>query len=722
MRLPSTRAVFLSLVLPFAVTFARPAGAQAPPVPPPPPPAAAAGEDEGIDVNYNGVDLVNILEDLARETGYRFMYDDNLKKAKVYLISEKKIPVEAYFPAVESMLQMNGLALVEIPLKETKPGEAPVRMFKVFPVANIVKQPLQVTGADQADRLPLEEQMITQIIPLQYVDAREVQVVLQPLITDGRSLMPIGDVIVVTDYALNVRRIMEIVKLMDKKKPDVVIEVVKLVYAYAGDIATQVAALTQQLIQSGAARQRTAQGQPQQEPLQMVPDLRTNSLVILAMPERIDQVKDLIARLDVPETNPQRSIHIYQLKHSDAEKLSGILNNIYAGVGTSGPSSSTQITPTGTSVPGATPTPVPVARPAGMGTGPGGRTANPIFVADKTNNAIIVVADQKTYDELVDVIGRLDVRRPQVLLECAVVEVTGNDNLSFGAEFTTVDNPGENVRGFGASQFGLSQLFDTDGDNIPDVKVPIGFGSGLIAGLTKQKAGRIPLILAALKTRSNVNVLSIPEVTTNDNVKATIKSQNQRPTGTQTIGAGGQQTFSFNNFVDAGISLSITPHISENNYLRLEVEQEISRFGDTSSIQAGLPPPRSTRNISATVTVPNEFTVVLGGLVVDNEDRSESGLPLLMDIPLLGHLFKRQARGTEKTTYYVFITPHILSDEAFGDYAELSRERHGKFYETTHGRWVGPMDQEDPGGPRSLDIIHYESPFRVEDKKKEDGK
>ncbi|MBI3098381.1 MAG: type II secretion system secretin GspD [Planctomycetes bacterium] len=721
MRLQSTRTVLLSLLIPLALSFARPAGAQAPPAPPPAAPAAAAGDEEGIDVNYNGVDLVNILEDLARETGYRFMYDDNLKKAKVYLISERKIPVEAYFPAVESMLQMNGLALVEIPLKETKPGEAPVKMFKVFPVANIVKQPLQVTGGRPED-VPPEEQMITQIIPLSYVDAREVQVVLQPLITDGRSLMPIGDVIVVTDYALNVRRIMEIVKLMDKKKPDVVIEVVKLVYAYAGDIATQVAALTQQLIQSGTIRPRTgAGGQPQQEPLQMVPDLRTNSLVILAMPDRIDQIKDLIARLDVPETNPQRSIHIYQLKHSDAEKMAGILNNIYAGIGTTGPTSSS--VPAASTQPGATPTPVPVARPStSTGMGPGGRTANPIFVADKTNNAIIVVADQKTYDELVDVIARLDVRRPQVLLECAIVEVTGNDSLSLGAEFVTVDGAADALRGFGGSQFGLSQLFDTDGDNIPDVKVPIGFGSGLIAGLTKEKAGRIPAILAALKTRSNVNVLSIPEVTTNDNVKATIKSQNQRPTGTQTIGAGGQQTFSFNNFVDAGISLDITPHISENNYLRLEIAQEISRFGDTSSIQAGLPPPRSTRNISATVTVPNEFTVVLGGLVVDNEDRSETGLPLFMDIPLLGHLFKRQSRGTEKTTYYVFITPHILSDEAFGDYARLSRERHGRFYDATLGRWVGPLDLEDPGGPRSLDIIHYESPFKGEDKKETDKK
>ncbi len=657
---------------------------------------------EKIAINFNGTELELVLDWVSKVTQKRFLYDEKIKKRKIYVISQVEIPRNRVFEIFQTILQANKFILV-------RKGSPDAEIYQVVEQIDATKSPVPTYGEHERDQVPNEDTMISEVIPLRYADPRSVQTALQPLISDPKGIVVVEDVgaVIVTDYALNVKRIEKVLALMDRERPGILTEVVALQYASAADVESK---LTKLLAAMSQIQKRPgAQAAP--EVLQIVADPRTNKLILVATESRLKQILSLVHELDVKLQAEPRLVHVRPLKHAQAKTMAENLNKIYTVVGEARRASAAAVASSAAAAAGAAP-------PTGSGL-PGAATLTPSIVADEANNALIIVADAGTYTELEDTIAALDIRRPQVLIEGAVVEVSGDRSLDLGVEIATTDGPSDKLRGFGASAFGLSTLSDTNGDAIPDVKLPFrvdaasgalvenpGFTFGLFRG---PDAPNVGAVVNMLKTTRDANVLQLPQVTTNDNVGATLKVTESAPTVSFIQTQAGNNVQTFNNFQEAGITLNITPHISEAEYLRLEISQKIEQFEGVQTNPA-VPPPKTSREITNIVTIPNGRTAIIGGLVRDVTREQISRIPFLGDVPILGEFFKRTTRTSAKSTLYLFITPKILKDENFEDYMKETERRSREMEERTRGKWRG-VREEVKGEGRSLETIEYKSPF-----------
>ncbi len=287
--------------------------------------------------------------------------------------------------------------------------------------------------------------------------------------------------------------------------------------------------------------------------------------------------------------------------------------------------------------------------------------AEDIFiVSDQAHNQLIVKAPIRDQESLAKLITKLDLRRPQVYIEAKIVVVNWSDDLRLAFETQLINAGG--TGGVLNTNFGLSS-FGTAG-----ITSPKTVSTGL-AGLTSAiiKSDQVPIVMNALQTEVDGRILSSPQVLVDDNTEAVMDSKNQQPTTTTTIGSGGNpNTTTFNDYVDAGTKLRVTPTISDSGYIRLDYEINLSSF--TGAGSNGVPPPKQDNTLSAkSVTLPSDTTVVLGGITFDSESKNSKGIPILKDIPLIGLLFQDLNTSKQKTTLYIFLTPKIMRDPNFQD-------------------------------------------------------
>jgi len=303
-------------------------------------------------------------------------------------------------------------------------------------------------------------------------------------------------------------------------------------------------------------------------------------------------------------------------------------------------------------------------------------------IPDEITNSIIVVAGEAEYRVIRKVIESLDVRRPQVLIKVFILEISEGDDYHLGIELTTLDGVREgSIRGFGATRFGFSNLVDEDGIPIQGGGIPRGqlpMPTTGILGIHRSKEWRIPAIINLMGSDSLVNVMSAPRIVTDDNKEAKLKVMDNRPVATSTSTAAVENQVGFGGFQEAGIEISITPHISENDYLRLEIDQSISEFTGSAVTGAGgalLPPPKTTKDLKNVSTVPDGKTVIIGGLTDRYKQTTVSKIPILGDIPLLGQLFRSTKTEWRRKNFYVFITPHIIRGDHPEEYDRISRRQ-----------------------------------------------
>lgn len=665
------------------------------------PPKEPPKPEPVIDVDWNGVTVENLIVMVSNLTGKAFIYDKEALKAKppVNLSRAMQVPESAVFALFESVLSGMQLALVPKQL-EIERGKPTVEVYTIVKREESSKQPLSVVLNEAADKLLSRDQMVTAVIALKYASARDILAPAQALLSDPRNVLASEtlNAIIITDYALNVKRIQGIISMIDRKQPDVLLEVISLRFASATELEPKLNQLVQTL--QRAQPPRPGVPVPQQEQVSIGSDFRTNSLIVLALPDRMIQIKDMISKLDIrPERSPT-NLHVYRLKHARAETLATVLQSIFGG-GT-----------TGTTQPrGGAGQP---ARGADAAVPTGGTPPNQqvqvSITADLQNNALLVVATPEVWDAMEVFIAELDKRRPQVVIEAAIFEVNDNDQFDLGFELAAAANPADGrTRGFANANFGLGVLTDTDGDDLPDIKVPNDALPGLTTGLIRGAAGKLPVLLHAMSEKRKINVLSLPQVTTNDNEAATLTLTEVVTTVTTTTTTG-VVTSGSGSTTSAGITLKITPHISADNYLQLEVDLTVSQFQARPTADATVPPPITNRSVVTKVTLPNTYTVVIGGLVSDQVRETVTGIPVLQDIPLLGNLFQRTVRDGTKVTLYLFITPIILSDPDFTDYKRLTLRKQEAIFRLSK-RWVGKhmLGQFEP---HSADLFEFTSPFK----------
>ncbi len=365
----------------------------------------------------------------------------------------------------------------------------------------------------------------------------------------------------------------------------------------------------------------------------------TNTLIVSATAEEHRRIEIFLTEAD-KKREEQANVRIYTLERRNPEDVAGWLKSVFQA----------------DSIDPKTKTPIP------------GIEGAPEIVPVQDTNSIIVSATPAQHSQIESLLIELDATQPQVLLECTLVEVTNRDDEDIGLELETwtsggTPGDGESRGTYLSSEFALSARDETTG-----LKV---FASAPGAGATIAFLNDefVNVLLRAVQRKSNARVLSKPRILVNDNEKGTIISQDEEPVVSIDALNTATTTRSFNRYVEAGTTLEITPHISDGDFLKLEIAAKVSTFTGTSEAQ-DVPPPRSTRDLQTVITVPDQRSIVIGGLTGKRQIKSLRQVPLIADIPLFGELFKYREKEDTKVSIYLFVKASILRDVNFRDLHE----------------------------------------------------
>jgi general secretion pathway protein D len=706
------RALAVLAGLALALVVAR-AGAQTSPQPvgaaPPPhaaatpapatPSGSAAKADDLVQLDFNDVELSVVIDTIARLTGTNFIYDDRVR-GRVTIVSPTKIPVAQAYAVFESVLQVKGFTTVE----------GPGGSVKIIPLRDAKESSIDTVAAPGPT--PNRDTFVTRLIPLHYIDADAITNSLKPLVSKDAAMVayPPTNTVILTDSASNIRRVLSIIDAIDVESYKQELAVIKVNHADANVLGQQLADIYGAEVSSTGpegARARPRPGQaPGQPPaaqtgeapgehIRIITDSRTNSLIVLASRDRIEDIRRLVERLDVPVTGGGR-IHVYYLKYADSDDLADTLNSMLSGapkVGGGG----------GGGIPGAAQAAQSQALRAAVTELAEGVTVT----SDEPTNSLVIQASQEGYDTLRQVIEKLDIRRPQVLVEALIIEVDVTDAnelglngvLQFfhGATNLTIATLSDSIT---QGQTGSTGLTSTQAEIAGAAAAAATGGASLLAAPlvtnfvqnTRTVAGFdangnpiysgngsvIQTLIRASASTDGTNILSAPHILTSDNEEAEIKIGNNIPiissrvqsaAGITTSTPASTLATSVNvERQDIGIDLKVTPSISEGDTLRLDLYQEITAINTSLIGTAGVGDPNqvgvplSSRKVSNSVLVADGQTVVIGGLISDAYQDTVTKVPWVGDIPFIGWFFKTTTRNLTKENLLVFLTPHIVRE------------------------------------------------------------
>lgn len=699
-----------------------PAGAQASPQAGAPtgqkiPPIQVSGNDYILNFDETGGESALTLEyfvKLCQEfTDINFTYSRDtgqaLSQIKLKMFGPKRVPKKDFYSFFQIMMVINDFVCSKIGPDHLSvvlisnlqaPNKGNLRKDAVYVAPNEIDK-----YADQPATL------ITTVLDLPSTDVRTLSTSLRQMFTDAQTqqIIPVGNSnsLLITGFGSDVAAIVRMLRFVDNASKNLagqlpVFETITLEYRSAEEISDVLSELLDASRRAVQARGQVQAAQGVTAPLQsgnaeskIMVDPSANALIVMAMPDDLPRIKELVARLDVDVIERERTYHIYKLENVDAEELAKTLDTFIK--------DSARVT-TAQAAGGAR----QGGQAAPANTGSAGRN-DVVVVADKVTNALLIAANRTRYDEVLELIQSLDRRQPQVLIETALVELSNTDQLDLGVEIGGADL-GSETGSFGVSDFGFSTYEDTNSDGIPDLKVP-NITTGMTAGIIKSGDFSLPVLLKALQTRRDTNVLNVPSVLVNNNGGATVVSKDEQPTTTITAtgGINGQTQENFNDYVDAGITLSISPTISASRYLRLKIKLEVSNF--LGAVQGSIPPPKTTRTIDTTVNVPDGATMVVGGIITDNKGKTRESVPFLGDIPVLGALFRNDSDTQSRTTLYFFVTPHIMRDADFADLAEISYRRKLEAADTIGADRLRVIDPRFGREGEQLDLQSFEVPL-----------
>lgn len=392
----------------------------------------------------------------------------------------------------------------------------------------------------------------------------------------------------------------------------------------------------------------------------MVVDEAKGNIIYYGTDAQQEQLASLIDGLNLKEE--QIVIRNYKLRNADAEKVADLVLGLIQNRTPEG--SDSPLLPGGNQGRsgfnlGGQPNTIFITPPdGGSGELSLGAGDNVFVLADKANNQLLVKGPVRQQDDYKKLIEKLDVRRPQVYIEAKIIAVTWTDDLKLAFESQLINSGG--TGGVLNTNFGLGS-FGTGAITTPKT---VGTGN-LGATLALIKSDQVPIIMNALSRKVDARILATPQLLVDDNEEGILNSIDKQPYATTTQGTSTTLS-SYGGDSEAGTIFKVTPQISEGGYLRLKYEAELSSF--TGAATAGLPPPSQVNKISAdSVTVPSDFTVVVGGLTFESKTETKNRVPWLGEIPIIGALFGSTDNQNRKTTLYIFITPRIFRDDAFAD-------------------------------------------------------
>jgi len=584
--------------------------------------AAYAQQGAMITPNYKDADLGQVIEAVSQVTGKNFIVDPRVR-AQVTMLSSTPMSAGAFYEAFLAILQVHGF--VAVPSGN---------VIKILPDANA----RQLPANDLPDRVSsTSDEIVTQVIQVRNVSAAQLVPILRPLIPQYGHLAayPSSNMLIISDRAANVNRMVRIIQRIDSGG-DSDIDIIRLEHASSAEIVRVINALT------------AAQGAEGAGGAKIVADERTNSVLLSGEASQRLRLRTLITHLDTP-LESGGDTQVRYLRYADAEAIAAKLKEQAQGVAAA----------TGGGA------------QAGAA-GAGGVDRSILIWAEPETNAIVVTAPPKVMRSLMQVVDKLDIRRAQVMIEAMLVEVTADATRDLGVNWI-IDGSQDNFlvglfqspiagAGIGEIAAGVDAILG-DGD-VENLTAPSGFT--LAAGRNKDSGTNFAAILRAISGDGDTNIVSMPSVITLDNEEAQIKVAQEVPFITGQYTNTGNATGAVNPFTtvqrqEVGNILKITPQITDEDTILLKIEQEASGVAPTQ-VQGAVDLVTNKRTITTRVLVDDGGMIVLGGLIEDRLTESETRVPLLGSIPILGELFRTRSTQKTKSNLMVFIRPRVIRD------------------------------------------------------------
>jgi general secretion pathway protein D len=760
-----------------------PAPEGAAPQPPPPPPAVArpprnapqgpgaqtirpGGAPEAVgqrranceqirrnakfNIYFDKVEIEKLVQTVSDATCKTFILPENVR-GRISIIGPEngkvEVNAEEFYRAFLAALDANNLALYT-------QGD----FSKIVDKRNAKQTPIPTIGADGG--YTSAEQMVTKIFKVKYVEIEPLRAVLQQLVSQNGDTIPFPpDTLIVNDLGSNMHRLQRIIGQLDTRSSSEEMRIIQIHYANAQEIADKIQKLfpAQQPGPGGRRGQRggitlppsapqpvpgappgaaaaVPGGEPQAAVMgtdegggivtvsQIIPDERTNKLIVIASPAGFLRIEDLVRMLDVPIPGEGR-INVYYLENADAEDLAGTLQGLATG-GAARP----RATPGGPAIP------LPGAQRAPTQTAElfSGEVK---ISADKATNSLVIIASQADYRNLIKVIQKLDMPRRQVFIEAVIMEVNVRRENKFGTRLhsgLTVPTADGNLPVLFGTKFGDQEALPPS-LSILNLASFGGFLAGLqgpaIPGLRETLGIDIPafgILLHAIQESSDANVLSTPHILTSDNEEAEITVGQNVPfqagaspsalAGLGGLGTAAGATGAINpaqlsglfgglvtpiNRQNVELKLTVKPQINDSDFIRLAITEQTEEIAGTHPV---LGPTTSKRSAKTTVVARDQETIVLGGIMQDRMIEGVSKVPILGDLPILGHLFREETREKVKLNLLLFLTPYIIKDQSdFRRIFERKMKERQQFVEAFYG--------QVPGYEVTIDFGRKRGPF-----------
>jgi general secretion pathway protein D len=610
-----------------AVMAATLASAQQPQQPPQLQPPT---QPQRITPNFKDADITQIAEAVSAATGKTFIIDPRVR-AQVTMLSATAMSPAAFYEAFLSILQVYGF--IAVPSGD---------VVKILPDANA----RQIPGNDLPDHVSASsDEIVTQVMDVKNISAPQLVPILRPMIPQYGHLVayPASNILIITDRASNVNRMMKIIRRIDQVGNQDV-EIVPLTNASASEVVRVV----NSLYQGAAAAEGAA--------VKVVADERSNSVLIGGDQSQRLRLRALIAHLDTP-LEAGGDTRVRYLHYADAEKIAPKLKEQITGIAQA----------TGGGAPGA-------------GAGGGGSAAaqaekNAMVWADPANNALVITAPPKLMRAVMDIVDKLDIRRPQVLVEAIIAEVDEDKDAELGINWAAFSN-GSNVPAAAfVSPVGGTSIVDLAGaiQNPANASTTLLQGTTIGIGRIAGTGVNFAAMVRAIRGDTDTNVIATPSAVTMDNQEAELKVAQEVPfitgqfTNTNASTGGTVNPFQTIQREEVGTILKVTPTISpEGSAVMMKISIESSSIGQKPAGAVDLV--TNKRTITTTVLIEDGGVVVLGGLIEDNSVKGENRVPYLGNIPIIGLLFKTRNATSTKNNLIMFIRPKILRDQSQAAY------------------------------------------------------
>jgi len=574
-----------------------------------------------ISINFNNVDIRVFTKFMSNMTGKNFIIDNRVK-GNVTIISPEKLSIDEAWQVFESVLDIHGFAMVQSG-----------KIIKIIPVSSARSDNINTklaTGSESA-----RDKIVTRIVPLKYAIAIELKNLLSPMIPKGSIILayPDTNMLIITATLSSITKLLKIIDTIDIQSIGKKISVIPIKYADAIKLTTSLTKIFAARLKNSKKQINTPRNR--NTIVTFVGDERTNSIIVLASKIETRRVEKLIKILDQQVPKGEEKIRVYYLEHASAEKLATVLQSIPDINNKSGSKKLSLL------------------------------SQNIKITADQPTNSLIIMANKEDYPVLEEVITKLDIPRSMVYLECLIMEVNVNRGLNIGTEWKASGGYDGDTRAVFGGFGGTGGSGYTNLDTIKSgAGLPKGFSIGMLGkniSIGDLTFPSIQAVIQAFQSDKDVNILATPQILTTENDEAVITVGKNIPFQTRSAAQTGSETYSSFEYKDVGITLKITPQISKGRLVRLNIFQELTKL---DSVNQSSPdrPTTLKRKIETNIIVKDTNTVVIGGLIDESLTKTQTKVPCLGDIPLLGWGFKNESKGVNKTNLYVFITPKVIQN------------------------------------------------------------